>query len=53
MSGEQDDNTCQRCGGESSGELHECPYAYEIGGVDCDTYCNCCDFCTNQCAMDV
>ncbi len=45
------DNEPCRCG--SNGELpYTCPYAEEIGG-DSNTLCNCCDDCSNQCAMDI
>lgn len=44
-------STCQSCGGAAV-ELHTCPYASEIGGDD-TALCNCCDSCTQQCAMDI
>ncbi len=41
-----------RCGKEGN-PLHSCPYASEIGGNDNEEYCNCCDECRHQCAMDI
>lgn len=40
-----------RCGDDGI-EAHTCPYAEEIGN-DSETLCNCCDYCSYQCAMDV
>lgn len=31
---------------------HTCPYAEEIGG-DSESLCQCCEYCTEQCAMDI
>lgn len=37
--------------GDEEGELEDCPYAAEIGGVS--EPCTCCDGCRYQCAMDI
>ncbi len=43
-----------RCGGVNpSPGLHSCPYASEINGNDVEDYCNCCDDCQHECAMDI
>jgi len=33
-------------------EDHTCPFAEEIDG-DSETQCNCCDYCTEQCAWNI
>ena len=45
--------TCQRCKGPVSGELHGCPYRIEINDSTNAEYCNCCDRCRHECAMDI
>lgn len=45
---EKDKCTCK----EDSIEPHTCPFSEEIYN-DGVTECNCCDYCTHQCAMDV
>lgn len=47
------DNKCRKCDKEGSLEAHSCPYAEEIGGCDDEEYCNCCDNCRTECAMDI
>lgn len=39
------------CGSEKI-EPHTCPFAEEIG-EDFETLCDCCDYCTTECAMDI
>jgi hypothetical protein len=48
---------CQCCDNPSPG-LHDCPYRYEMDSgadykPDDEEYCNCCDECMHQCAMDI
>lgn len=33
-------------------EPHTCPYAEDIDG-DCETLCNCCEFCTDSCSDEI
>lgn len=40
-----------KCGNEGQDE-HTCPYAEDIAG-DSESLCNCCDYCTIQCAQDI
>lgn len=47
-----DDAATCKCGKPSPG-LGSCPYASEIDHVDDQEYCNCCDDCHYQCAMDI
>jgi hypothetical protein len=47
-----EDDRCPTCRQEKAESSHTCPYAEEIGG-DSTTLCNCCSFCTGQCAMDI
>lgn len=49
----EDNAECQSCG-EMTGthELHSCPFSEDIVGDD-TAICNCCDKCTNECAMDI
>lgn len=44
---------CVTCGKNPSQAPHSCPYAEEVSGNDDPQYCNCCDDCIHQCAMDV
>jgi hypothetical protein len=46
---DEDEKNC-KCGDEA-GEDHPCPYSQEIHGDDRE--CNCCEFCTQQCAMEI
>jgi hypothetical protein len=39
------------CGAEDI-EPHPCPYDSDIHDDD-ETLCTCCDFCLNECAMDI
>ena len=32
-------------------EAHICPYAQDVNG--CYDLCNCCEYCTNECARDI
>ncbi len=50
---EPENATLCRCGKPASPEAHPCPYAEEIGRVEDPDYCNCCDECRGQCAMDI
>lgn len=43
---------CSRCTANHESEPHTCPFAEEIGN-DSETLCDCCDDCTNECAMDI
>ena len=44
---------CQGCGNlEGTKNLHVCPYQSEINDID-DPICNCCESCTDECAMEV
>ena len=45
-----DDSTCLRCD-EKGLPHHKCPYFNELFGDD--GLCNCCDNCTQECALDV
>lgn len=42
---------CDRCGGPGE-DPHPCPFAEEIH-EDSETQCNCCESCTEECAMDI
>jgi len=50
--------TKKRCDRDScenpveSDELHPCPFDEEINDNH-DARCNCCEECTNECAMDI
>lgn len=44
---------CQTCGKEVDGHLHACPFAQEINDNDDDNYCNCCEDCSEECALNV
>jgi hypothetical protein len=55
---EQEESVKQTCGElmedackNPANEAHECPFRTEID--DDYTECNCCDACTEQCAMDI
>lgn len=39
------------CGAAGEPE-HGCPYAEDVNN-DSEKKCNCCDFCAEQCAMDI
>lgn len=41
------------CQNEASKERHGCPYAAEIHDDDREDYCDCCDDCTQECALDI
>lgn len=43
---------CQNCEKNESSLLHTCPYAEDIGD-DYETLCNCCEECTDNCAMEI
>lgn len=43
---------CQNCGNKDVEDYHNCPYQSEINGDDNYT-CNCCDDCSNECAMSI
>jgi len=47
---ENNDYIC-KCGGDGAG-LHTCPFAEEIHD-DHESLCNCCEECTENCAMDI
>ncbi len=40
--------TCDDC----KGVWHTCPYKEDVRG-DCESTCNCCPYCTKQCARDI
>lgn len=42
---------CERCGKNPSSEPHLCPYDEELGSGK--ELCNCCEECTQECAMDI
>ena len=42
-----------RCGNTPANPPHPCPYAEEIGGNHEEEYCDCCDDCRHECAMDI
>ena len=46
-----DDGSKCVCGSDGL-EEHSCPFSEEIHG-DYDSVCNCCSYCTHQCAMDI
>ena len=46
------DGKCQQCGRNDANKVHTCPYQEDING-DYRSLCNCCDDCTNECAMDI
>lgn len=48
---EQNKDQC-RCGEMSSEDEHLCPYKEDVNN-DSETLCSCCDYCTQQCAMDI
>ena len=39
------------CKCDEVSEPHTCPYSEELGGSD--ELCNCCSYCTSECASDV
>jgi hypothetical protein len=43
-------HSCPGCPDEGN-PPHECPFAAEIHGDD--SLCECCDLCTQSCAMDI
>lgn len=48
------DNPEDKCNcSETKGEYHSCPYACEIDDDCSEDGCNCCDFCTQQCAENI
>ena len=50
----QEERKCGKgnCNNPSPG-FHSCPYASEINGNDDEDYCDCCDDCAHECAMDI
>ena len=48
MNTNEDDEKC-KCGAEPGDD--PCPFALEIDGKE--EYCNCCDYCREQCALDI
>jgi hypothetical protein len=44
---------CHGCEKNDSPGLHSCPYQCDINDNCVDDYCNCCDDCQHECAMDV
>ncbi len=51
----KDNRMCQSCGKEHTGRsLHKCPYDEEMSWGDYSgKYCNCCSYCTRDCALSV
>lgn len=43
---------CTRCGNNPAEVSHTCPFSVEIAGDD-ERLCDCCNECTNECAMDI
>jgi hypothetical protein len=51
---ENEENKLCKCGkNPPSPDLHSCPFAVEIADNDDEDYCDCCDDCIYECAMDV
>ena len=48
----EDDDKCTCKEEEDVDSNHICPYAADIND-DFDSQCNCCRYCTRQCAMDI
>lgn len=44
---------CDRCNKNESNGNRSCPYACEINDDCTEDYCNCCDECAHECAMDI
>ena len=49
---------CDHCGKKGDYEPHPCPALFDLDNEcnlpeDQQTLCNCCENCTNECAMDV
>lgn len=44
---------CGKCGKQPAQGLHRCPYQYDINDNDDPEYCDCCDACQIDCAMDI
>lgn len=47
-----DSSKCEKCQVNDACDDHTCPYAEEINN-DSESTCNCCDECTQECAMDI
>ena len=43
---------CSRCGKETDGDIHTCPYQCEIHD-DYEDCCDCCEECEEQCCEDI
>ena len=43
---------CQSCKKKGSDDLHTCPFREEIND-DSEILCNCCEDCTDECAMEI
>jgi len=48
----EDECQCESCGQEGTDDLHSCPYAQELNNDD-SALCNCCEYCTQECANDI
>jgi hypothetical protein len=47
------DGKCPKCQeNEAMSELHSCPYNSDVNNDD-SAYCNCCQDCSYECAMDI
>lgn len=44
---------CMKCGKSVPDGMHSCPYAADINNNDDPNYCNCCEECEHECAMDI
>lgn len=40
------------CDGNCNTDSHSCPYEEEIND-NYNDFCNCCDYCTKECANDI
>lgn len=49
----KDKDLCEECKQNPVESLHGCPYQEEVNNSTDTKYCNCCDDCMQECAMDV
>jgi len=54
---DNDEYKCRCCGVKTEGNLHPCPFHQEMATVPSDyteeQWCNCCEKCELNCAMDI
>ena len=53
VSDQDTDKVCSRCEKNPADCLHSCPYQSDINDNEDPEYCDCCQNCTYECAMDI